>query len=171
MLYTRNGKIVSTGGGIRGLAQSLSLVTVLMRQIADHGLPVPQREFRFDPNRLWRIDLAYPVQKLALEVEGGLYVHGRHQRVGGFINDLEKYNRLTALSWRLLRFTRLDILGGNVTTKSIRHGCMQGAHWCCECKATNDPRHCEHRRKLVYKKQKRIEPSAVARIAEALEED
>lgn len=71
---------------------------------ASAGLPIPQREFRFDPVRKWRIDFAYPDKKLAIEIEGGIFTHGRHARVGGFLSDIEKYNALVKAGWRLLRY-------------------------------------------------------------------
>lgn len=68
------------------------------------GLPIPQREFRFDPVRMWRIDFAFPEKKLAIEIEGGIFTNGRHTRIGGFLGDIEKYNALTKAGWRLLRY-------------------------------------------------------------------
>lgn len=64
-----------------------------------------QREFRFAPPRRWRFDFAWPQQRIALEIEGGTWVGGRHNRGAGYVNDLEKYNTATLLGWRLLRVT------------------------------------------------------------------
>jgi len=68
----------------------------------DEGIPY-QREYRFAPPRRWRLDFAFPDHQLAVEVEGGIWVTGRHVRPSGFIKDIEKYNHLTLLGWRLLR--------------------------------------------------------------------
>lgn len=68
-----------------------------------HGLPSPVAEHRFDMLRRWRFDLAWPDQKVALEVDGGVWTGGRHTRGRGFINDIEKLNRATVLGWRVLR--------------------------------------------------------------------
>lgn len=70
-----------------------------------NGLPDPVPEFKFHPKRKWRIDYAWPDHKLAVEIEGGVWAHGRHIRGLGFIQDIEKYNALTLAGWRLLRFT------------------------------------------------------------------
>jgi very-short-patch-repair endonuclease len=70
-----------------------------------YGLPNPEREVRFDAKRKWRIDFAYPSIKLAIEIEGGAYTHGRHTRGSGFVKDMEKYNALTEAGWMLLRYT------------------------------------------------------------------
>lgn len=69
-----------------------------------HGLR-PEREYRFDPVRRWRVDFAFPEAKLAIEVEGGVWQGGRHVRGAGYSKDLEKYNALTQAGWRLLRYT------------------------------------------------------------------
>lgn len=67
--------------------------------------PQPQAEYRFAPPRRWRFDFAFPQQRLAVELEGGIYTGGRHQRLSGFVADCDKYNAAAAASWRVLRFT------------------------------------------------------------------
>lgn len=62
-------------------------------------------EYKFHPKRRWRIDFAFPEIKLAIEIEGAIWVRGRHTRGSGFIKDMEKYNNLALLGWKLLRFT------------------------------------------------------------------
>jgi hypothetical protein len=68
-------------------------------------LPAPEREYRFDGRRKWRFDFAWPAQKVAVEVEGGIWANGRHVRGLGFSNDCEKYNAAAAQGWRILRVT------------------------------------------------------------------
>lgn len=81
-------------------------------------------EYRFHDSRKWRIDFAFPSQKLAVEVEGGGWVNGRHNRGGGMEADLEKYNALTLAGWRLLRFTGKAIKSGVAlrTIEEAMHG-------------------------------------------------
>lgn len=67
------------------------------------GLPCPDDEHRFHPVRRWRFDIAWTKQKVALEVEGGVWTKGRHTRGTGFIRDIEKYNTAAALGWVVLR--------------------------------------------------------------------
>lgn len=62
-------------------------------------------EFIFHPSRKWRFDYAIPELKIAIEKEGGIFSNGRHVRVNGYINDMEKYNAATVLGWRILRYT------------------------------------------------------------------
>lgn len=73
--------------------------------VAGLGLPEPVEEFRFDVNRKWRFDYAWPEYALALEVEGGIWSGGRHVRGKGYERDCEKYNEAALLGWRVLRVT------------------------------------------------------------------
>lgn len=70
--------------------------------------PIPgwdlTREFRFHPERRWRFDVAFPSQRLAIEVDG----RGRHQTVAGVRADCEKHNEAVRLGWRVLRFPATD---------------------------------------------------------------
>ena len=68
-----------------------------------HRLPEPLLEHLFAPPRRWRFDYAWPIYMVALEVEGGAFVGGRHVRGAGFKRDLEKYNAAVLLGWRLVR--------------------------------------------------------------------
>jgi very-short-patch-repair endonuclease len=67
------------------------------------GLPDPVTEHRFHPVRKWRFDYAWPKHLVALEVEGGVWIAGRHTRGAGFVSDMDKYNEGSALGWRILR--------------------------------------------------------------------
>ena len=78
---------------------------LLLDQILITDLPVPVREHKFLPTRRWRFDLAFLESKLAVEVEGGIWTYGRHNRAIRFIKDMEKYNQACLLGWNLLRFT------------------------------------------------------------------
>jgi len=69
------------------------------------GLLAPVPEYRFDPDRRWRFDYAWPAFMIALEVEGGIWTGGRHTRGTGFLKDIEKYNRAALLGWRVFRCT------------------------------------------------------------------
>jgi len=88
------------------------ITDALIFHIRVYGLPEPEREYRFHPPRRWRIDAAYPDQRVAIECEGGVWSNGRHTRPSGFVRDMEKYNQLALDGWRLLRFTRKMVDSG-----------------------------------------------------------
>lgn len=75
----------------------------------DCGLPEPMLEYKFHPSRRWRFDFAWPEYKIALEVEGGIFVYGRHTRGSGFLKDMEKYNAAAMMGWRILRVQPKDL--------------------------------------------------------------
>ena len=67
--------------------------------------PGLEREYKFHPVRKWRFDFCWPEHDLAVEIEGGVWKLGRHNRPAGFAKDMEKYNEATLNGWRLLRVT------------------------------------------------------------------
>lgn len=75
-------------------------------------LPAPSREFKFDPHRKWRLDFAWPKEKVGCEVDGGLWKSGRHVQAQGFEHDCEKFNALVVGGWRCLRFTSQQVRNG-----------------------------------------------------------
>jgi hypothetical protein len=68
-------------------------------------LPPATPEYRFAPPRRWRFDRAWVVERVAIELEGGVWSGGRHTRPAGYEADAEKYNAATCEGWRVLRFT------------------------------------------------------------------
>ncbi len=64
-------------------------------------------EHRFCAGRRWRMDIAFPKYKIAIEIEGGAFIKGggRHNRGVGFVKDMEKYNMAASLGWRVFRMT------------------------------------------------------------------
>lgn len=81
--------------------------------IVANGFPVPERQYKAIPNRKYQVDFCWPDSKyrLVLEVEGGVWVGGRHNSPAGFLKDIEKYNLLSASGWTLYRVTPQDIGG------------------------------------------------------------
>jgi very-short-patch-repair endonuclease len=89
-------------------------------QLQDYPkIPKPHFEYRFHETRKWRFDLAFPEQKLAVEIEGGIWQYGRHNRASTFIKDLEKYNNACMLGWYLLRFST-EMVKKGIAVQSIK---------------------------------------------------
>jgi very-short-patch-repair endonuclease len=76
------------------------------------GLPKPVAEYRFAPPRRFRFDFCWVEQKIAVEVDGGLWIYGRHNRASGAIKDMEKLNLAVSLGYRVLRFTPDQVRNG-----------------------------------------------------------
>ena len=75
-----------------------------LRQSENRDLPAPVREYQFHPTRRWRFDFAWPVQKVAVEIDGLVYGgQGGHQTVEGVLGDCEKYEAALLAGWRVYR--------------------------------------------------------------------
>lgn len=84
----------------------------LVWQLAAVKAPTPEREYRFDPVRRWRFDLAWPALRLAVEIDGGAFSGGRHTTGAGFRRDLEKANAAVMAGWRVLHFLPEQVESG-----------------------------------------------------------
>ncbi len=58
------------------------------------------------PHRNFRIDFAYPMEKLAIEFDGYRY-HGFSKK--GFKDGLQRQNLLVTHGWRVLRYSLTDV--------------------------------------------------------------
>ena len=76
------------------------------------GLPVPEVEVRFHPVRRWRLDLGWRDRMLAVEVDGGTWIGGRHNRGAGYEKDCEKLAEAVLAGWRVIRFTVAQVKSG-----------------------------------------------------------
>ena len=65
------------------------------------------RQYKPIPTRLYKSDFYLPDFNLIIEIEGGQWVSGRHQRGFGFKLDIEKYNAITLAGYRILRLTQI----------------------------------------------------------------
>jgi hypothetical protein len=89
----------------------------LVQQLVEAGLPQPHAEWAFADHlpraRSWRFDFAWPTRRIAVEIEGGAFVLGRHVRGTGFERDAEKYATAVILGWRVIRVTPRLVKNGH----------------------------------------------------------
>jgi len=78
---------------------------LFLTHLIGYGLPLPTRQFQFDPERRWRSDFAWPDMKIIVEIEGGVFIKGGHVRGLGYEKNCEKYNRATELGYRVYRYS------------------------------------------------------------------
>jgi very-short-patch-repair endonuclease len=88
---------------------------LVVTSLCESGLPRPaiQHEVHLG-GRLYRLDLAYPLAKLAIELDGSV-----HLRRDTWEADHARQNALILAGWRLLRFTWRDYLhrGGKLVAE------------------------------------------------------
>lgn len=81
-------------------------------QLKMSRLPAMQREYLFSAERKWRFDFADPNLKIALEIQGGTWVGGRHNRPKGYEEDLIKLNEAALEGWLVICATTGQIKAG-----------------------------------------------------------
>lgn len=86
-------------------AQPSAGEALFAQQLRNSGITGWEAEYRFHPGRRWRLDFGWPIARVAVEIEGAIWTQGRHSRGKGMESDMEKYNELAKLGWRLLRFS------------------------------------------------------------------
>ena len=99
-------------------------------QLSQANLPKPTRELQFHPERRWRFDFAFEEYQVAVELEGGTYLHGkvtqgkkqksRHLTPTGFYADCQKYAEAGILGWLVIRADAKMIKNGEALTLTKR---------------------------------------------------
>lgn len=69
-----------------------------------HGIVIPELQYQFHPDRRWRFDYSWPGNHVAVEINGGVWIYGRHNRAKSYIADLEKINTAQCLNWIVLQY-------------------------------------------------------------------
>ena len=89
------------------IAAALSPYADMLGDKLDAGFPGRMlREYQPIQDRKFRIDFAFPMEKVAIEFDGYRY-HGFSKK--GFKQGLERQNILVAHGWRVLRYTLTDV--------------------------------------------------------------
>ena len=71
----------------------------------EFGISCPEYELQFHTVRKYRFDAAWREQRIALELEGGIWMKGgAHALPSNIIRDMEKGNLAVSMGWRVLRY-------------------------------------------------------------------
>lgn len=74
------------------------------------GLPEPIFEHPHIPGRQFRLDIAWPAQKIGIEVQGGIYARmPGHTAVKQILRDMEKHNLGLLNGWRVFKITPEEV--------------------------------------------------------------
>lgn len=103
----------------------------LLQQLEWLGLPMPELEYNFWPERKFAFDLAWPELMLACEIEGGRWLQASsgyskgHAHPIRFESDCIKYSEAAVRGWLLIRVlpewcgqadgTAIDLLSRAIT--------------------------------------------------------
>ena len=86
-----------------------------LKTFYEEGIPAPKAEYKFCKDRKFRFDFAWPLHRVALEIEVGVFGKGEmcptckrkpvgaHSSVTGLIRDIEKYNLAITMGWAVVR--------------------------------------------------------------------
>jgi hypothetical protein len=98
----------SAASRLRKIEREASRDLFINRCVA-YGLPAPIAEHIFHPGRLFRWDFCWVSQRVAIEVQGGLWSKGHakaaHALPLGILRDYEKSNLGQEHGWTVLFFT------------------------------------------------------------------
>ena len=67
--------------------------------------PAPVTEYVFHPVRKWRLDVAWPAYRVAVELQGGVWSRGAHGRGSGIVRNFDKLNNAQIEGWCVLQFS------------------------------------------------------------------
>ena len=73
-----------------------------------------EKEYRFHKERMWRFDFAFVRKKIAVEIEGGVFMGKGHTGGKHFESDCEKYNEAQRMGWKVYRFTTRMVENGEL---------------------------------------------------------
>lgn len=77
---------------------------VVLALCREYGIVAPVAEYAFHAKRRWRADYCWVEARILLEIDGGIWIKGRHVNPQGFLDDCEKLNNATLLGFRVLRY-------------------------------------------------------------------
>lgn len=105
------------------IAPRMSVGQQLCNQLTEAAttanIPPAEAEYKLPGLGRYRIDVAIPDLRLAIEVEGGIWMSTASGRSKGhahpkrFLSDMKKYNLISRERWFLLRYTPEQVQSGD----------------------------------------------------------
>lgn len=84
----------------------------LFWQIKVANLPLPERHVKLIPGRQFEHDFVWRKQKIAVEVQGGIWIQSGHSTGQGILRDCEKLNLVVLQGYKPLLVTKQMIADG-----------------------------------------------------------
>lgn len=92
--------------------RSSDLAELMAAQLRLAGVRDFVRELVAVPGRRFRVDIALPAARIAVECQGGIYTGGRHVSPAGYTREAEKFCMLAIEGWRVMPVTAEQIRDG-----------------------------------------------------------
>jgi very-short-patch-repair endonuclease len=74
-----------------------------------HAINLPVKEHMGIPGRKYRFDYAWLTEKVAVEIQGGVYTKHAHGSITGILAGYRKANECAKYGWRVLYFTPAEM--------------------------------------------------------------
>lgn len=97
---------------LRAAGVESQLELLLLNRLERSGLPLGEPQVRGIPGRQFAFDRAWPDQRVAVDVQGAIYVKGGHSTGVGIERDTEKACLAALAGWRYLPVTEKQIKSG-----------------------------------------------------------
>lgn len=97
-----------------GKQAAVDLLVLQVSAAIGIGTPVRELPFAKTIGRRWRFDVALPAFMVAAEVDGGVFVGGRHTRGAGVEADCRKLGAAVELGWLVVRGTPRLVKSGEM---------------------------------------------------------
>lgn len=105
---------------LRETGSDSMLERVLVNRLEQAGLPLGEPQYPVVEGRQHRFDRAWPNQRVAVEVQGGVWSDDGHGRKSMVASDCMKLSLAAAVGWRVLPLTREMIEDGTAVNLIAR---------------------------------------------------